>query len=264
MTDSTPHHAATVLGAILRDARRRRFMLREEPAALLGVSPDTVRAIEDGTHRVAPATIATLADLYRFGHAWALQRLLAFHTADDTEVRDDEPGHAHRLAACARQAGSVRWLSTLLLPPPVQTPHYAQAVAEHSTQLPGAPLPPPADTVYILDSRVIDRGSGTPAVMAEQLHHLLHLVDSGTEIRIVPADHPVPQPPGHLVEMTLPTGRVLARPGPDWVDYHRPGTWSARIDDAFHTTDPPSSLALLEQAARQHTWAAQPAHGRPQ
>ncbi|MEE1736484.1 Scr1 family TA system antitoxin-like transcriptional regulator [Streptomyces sp. BE147] len=261
MTDSTPHHAAAVLGAILSDARRRRFMLREEPAVLLGVSPDTVAAIEDGTHRIGPAAIATLTALYRFEPAWALQRLLAFRTADNTAVRDDEPGHAARLAACARQAARVRWLSTLLLPPPVQTPHYAQAVAEHSALLPGAPQLPPADTVYILDSHVIDRGSGTPAVMAEQLNHLLRMVDRGTEIRIVPPDHPFPQPPGHLVEMALPTGHVLARPGPDWVDYHRPGTWSARIDDAFHTTDPPSSRALLEQAARQHTWAALPVHG---
>ncbi|WP_326682744.1 helix-turn-helix domain-containing protein [Streptomyces sp. NBC_01237] len=261
MTDSKPHHTAAVLGAILSDARRRRFMLLAEPAALLGVSPDTVAAIEHGTHRISPAALAALAVLYRCGQdAWALQCLLVPGTPDDPAVQDKEPGHAARLAACTRQAGRVRWLSTTLLPPPVQTPRYARNVAEPSTLLPGAPLDPPADTVYILDSRVIERGSGTPAVMAEQLHHLLSLVDHGTSIRIVPAAHPIPQPPGHHVEMTLPGGPVLARPGPDWVDYQPPGTWSDRTDGVLGTTDPTSSRALLEQAARKHTWAARSVH----
>ncbi|MEV6421714.1 Scr1 family TA system antitoxin-like transcriptional regulator [Streptomyces sp. NPDC051662] len=248
-TEPTPR----VVGAILRDARERRMMLPEQPAELLGVAPETVLALESGRHCVSTAELTALTGLYRCGQdTWALRRLLALGTAGGDSARDSEPGYARRLAACAGSALSVRWLSTVLLPAALQTRDYARAVAERSTVRHGAPVPGTAAPLYVLDVRVIRRGSATARLMAEQVEHLLDLVDSGTRIRVVGEEHPIAQPPGHLVELDLPAGRVLARPGESGVDYHRSDSLAARIDAALAVTDRTSTYEALEQAAASH------------
>ncbi|MFF8917404.1 Scr1 family TA system antitoxin-like transcriptional regulator [Streptomyces sp. NPDC015032] len=261
MTRQQTCPTALVGGATLRDARERHMMLPEEPADLLGIGPDTVLAMESGSRAVSASAITALSRLYRCGaDTRALQRLMA-GAAEPETLRDGEPGHAPRLRACARQAASVRWLSTVRLPPPLQTRAYALAAEEHSTALRGAPLAPGGDTVYVLDSRVITCGSGTPSLMAEQLAHLMQLAGSGTVIRVVAEAHPIPQPPGHLVELTFPAGRVVAQPSEDGVTYHRSDGWSRTIDDAFKVTDPASSREALAQAAVLHRAGARTTTG---
>ncbi|MCX5103614.1 Scr1 family TA system antitoxin-like transcriptional regulator [Streptomyces sp. NBC_00439] len=250
---TTPEPAVQAVGAMLRTARLRRMMLPEQPAEYLGVPTQTVRDIEDGHRCVGVAELTALTSLYRCGQdRQPLWGLLIHAAAQARPARDDEPGHARRLDACIRQARCVRWLSTALLPAPLQTPGYARAVDEHSTYGGGAPVPPAACAVYVLDVRVIRRGSGTPRLMAEQVEHLLRLTERGTDIRIVGEDHPLPQPPGHLVEMELPAGRIVARPGGPGVDYHRGDTLAAHIDAALDVTDSYSSYGALEQAAAFH------------
>ncbi|MEV1042350.1 Scr1 family TA system antitoxin-like transcriptional regulator [Streptomyces sp. NPDC050204] len=249
---TTPEPAVQAVGAMLRTARLRRMMLPEQPAEHLGVPPQTVLDIEDGHRCVGVAELTALTSLYRCGQdRQPLWGLLIHAAAQARPARDDEPGHARRLDACIRQARRVRWLSTALLPAPLQTPGYARAVDEHSTYRNGAPVPPVACPVYVLDVRVIRRGSGTPRLMAEQVEHLLRLTERGTDIRIVGENHPLPQPPGHLVEMELPAGRIVARPGGPGVDYHRGDTLAAHIDAALDVTDS-SSYGALEQAAACH------------
>ncbi|WP_326742757.1 Scr1 family TA system antitoxin-like transcriptional regulator [Streptomyces sp. NBC_01768] len=250
---TTPEPAVQAVGAMLRTARLRRMMLPEQPAERLGVPTQTVLDIEDGHRCVTVAELTALTSLYRCDQdRQPLWGLLIHAAAQAKTARDDEPGHARRLDACIRQARRVRWLSTALVPAPLQTRDYARAVGEHSTHRGGAPVPPAARPVYVLDVRVIRRGSGTPRLMAEQVEHLLSLAKGGTDIRIVGEDHPIPQPPGHLVEMELPAGRIMAQPHGHGVDYHRGDTLAARIDAALAFTGHCSSSLALEQAAASH------------
>lgn len=251
MTSWTP--VTRVVGACLRHARESRMMLPEEPAELLGVTPQVLLALEEGRFEISTDVLADLTGLYRCeADEPGLRRLLAQRPEWNGMTRDREPGHARRLAACAQGAARVRWLSYEHLPAPLQTPHYAQAVAEPDAHLPGGPTPPAASVVYVLDSRVLHHGSGTARLMAAQLDHLLHLADQGTDIRVLPAPLARPQPAGHIVDITLPAGRVLARPSPEGVEYCRTLRFAAIIDTALRSTDQRSSREALYWAAASH------------
>ncbi|MFH9561218.1 Scr1 family TA system antitoxin-like transcriptional regulator [Streptomyces globisporus] len=251
MTLWTP--VARVVGAILRDARERRMMLAEQPAEQLGVTLQALLAIEEGRLELSPTTLAELTRLYGCEADEAgLRRLLAQRPEFNGMTRDRVPGHARRLAACARAAARVRWLSFEYLPAPLQTPHYAQAVAEPDAYLPGRRMPSAANVVYVLDNRVLHHGSGTARLMAAQLDHLLHLTEQGTDIRVLPTPLAPPHPAGHIVDITLPTGRVLARPSPEGVEYCRTLRFASIIDTALGSTDRRSSHEALDWAAASH------------
>lgn len=106
--------------------------------------------------------------------------------------------------------------------------------------------------MFLLDERVIQRGGDSARLMAEQLDHLLDLQDRGIDIRVVPESHSIAQPCGHLVEIGLPGGWVLARPGPEWVDYRATDHVAAGLDDAMGATDPDYSREALHRAAASH------------
>lgn len=249
MTLWTP--VARVVGACLRDAREGRMMLPEQAAELLGITPQALLAMEEGRCEISAGVLAELTGLYRCEEDEpGLRRLLAQRPEWNGITRDREPGHARRFAACAQSAVRVRWLSHELLPAPLQTPQYAQAAAEPGTVRPGAPRPPAGNTVYVLDSRVLLRGSGTARLMTAQLDHLLHLVEQGTDIRVLPEDHPsLPHLPDHIVDLAMPAGRVLARPGTEGVSYCSTLRFAAQIDDALGSTDQHSSREALHRAA---------------
>lgn len=251
MTSWTP--VTRVVGACLQHARESRMMLPEEPAELLGVTPQALLAMEEGRFEISTDVLADLTGLYRCeADEPGLRRLLAQRPEWNGMTRDREPGHARRLAACTQGAARVRWLSFEYLPAPLQTPHYAQAVAEPDAHLPGGPTPPAASVVYVLDHRVLHHGSGTARLMAAQLDHLLHLTDQGTDIRVLPAPLARPHPAGHIVDITLPAGRVLARPAPEGVEYCRTLRFAATIDTALGSTDRRSSREALDWAAASH------------
>ncbi|MFE8910901.1 Scr1 family TA system antitoxin-like transcriptional regulator [Streptomyces globisporus] len=241
-----------VVGACLRDARERRMMLPEQGADALGIDVPALLAIEEGRRRVSPTALDTLTGLYRYTGTQALRRLLAQHLDHAGVVRDQERGHGERLAACVDSASGVRWQSTVVLPGPLQTPAYARAVGEVPVTRPGAPRQPTGSAVYLVDERVIQRGSDEAGLMAEQLEHLLHLLDSGTDIRVLPGTCPVPQPAGHLVELHLPGGAVWARPGPDRVDYCATHGFAEVITNSLAGTDRGFSSEALSRAAAAH------------
>ncbi|MFE8910905.1 Scr1 family TA system antitoxin-like transcriptional regulator [Streptomyces globisporus] len=242
-----------VVGANLRDARERRMMLPEQPAELLGTTPQALLAIEEGRCEISTGTLADLTGLYRCrADEPGLRRLLAQRPEWNGMTRDREPGHARRLAACARAAARVAWLSYEHLPAPLQTPHYARAVAEPDASLSGAPRPPAAAAVYVLDPSVLHHGSGTARLMAEQLDHLLRLTEQGIDIRVLPTPLSQPQPAQHIVDITLPAGRILARPTPEGVEYCRTLRFAATIDAALASTDQRSSRDALYRAAISH------------
>ncbi|MFI1226212.1 MULTISPECIES: Scr1 family TA system antitoxin-like transcriptional regulator [unclassified Streptomyces] len=241
------------------------MMLPEQAAEALELNLPALLALEEGTDLISPTALETLTALYRSPDGAALRRLLVRHLGHaEAVVRDQEPGHARRFAACAASAGLIRWQSTVTLPGPLQTADYARAVGERSATRPGAPRAATGSAVYLVDERVIQRGSESARLMAEQLDHLLHLLDSGTDIRIVPGTRPVPQPVGHLVELHLPGGPVWARPGPDRVHYYGTSGFAAAITASLDTTDTTSSRDALRRAADAHRSLAAEPGGSPQ
>lgn len=249
-----------VVGACLHDARERRMMLPEQSAEALGIDLPSLSALERGDRRVTSRDLDTLTGLYRCADAdsEALRRLLALPPNGNGVVLDKEPGHARRFGACVDSASSVRWQSTDFLPAPLQTPHYALAVGEAPLARPGAPRDPAAPAVYVVDERVIQRGGKTAALMAEQVDHLLHLLDGGTDLCIVPGTSPFTQPPGHLVELHLPGGTVWARPGPGGVGYCDSSTFADTITASLDATTPDFTREALQRAATAHHALAAP------
>ncbi|MFE9968615.1 helix-turn-helix transcriptional regulator (plasmid) [Streptomyces sp. NBC_01724] len=254
MLRSETHPAARAAGGFLRDARERYYILPEQAAGLLRVSEESVIAMEAGHHGLSFEGIRLLCDLYRCSdEALALSTLAhapAIPTPADQEgvVRDLLPGHDRRLAGCTRQARRVRWLSTVLIPPPLQTAEYALAVGLPPIELPGVPLPGPEQTVFVLDEEVLVRGRITARLMARQLLHLLDVYD-GSDIRVVPGRMPMPRSSGHLVELLMPAGPVLARVDNTGVAYLPDSSLSARIDEIWSLTTPAASRNLLVRAA---------------
>ncbi|MYT82389.1 hypothetical protein YW3DRAFT_05773 [Streptomyces sp. MnatMP-M77] len=234
---SLPVPVTGVVGACLRDARERRIMLPEQAADALDISLPALLALEEGTSLISPAALETLTGLYRSPDGSALHLLLVRHFGrDGAVVRDGGTGHARRFAACADSAHLIRWQSTAILPGPLQTPHYARAVGE-------SPVP----------------RKGAPRATNRQLDHLQHLLDSGTDVRIVPGTRPLPQPAGHLVELHLPGGPFWARPGPGHVDYFGTSGFAAAITASLDTTDTAYTRDALKRAAHaHHALAAEP------
>ncbi|MEE1808198.1 helix-turn-helix domain-containing protein [Streptomyces sp. BE133] len=247
------HPAVRAAGGYLRDARERRYVLPEQAAALLAVSEETLLAMEAGHTRITSDGISRLCHFYRCPEDAQALRTLAHTLAapDDGDVagaaRDWTEGHHRRLAGCARQAREVRWLSTALIPPPLQTPEYARVVGCPSFALPDAPLPSP-HAVYVLDERILLTDRIVPEVMAPQLRYLLGL-DVG-EVRVVPGR--IAAPRGHLVELSMPAGPVFARPEHDGVLYlPADRRLSALISDTWDLTTPAASRELLVYAAQE-------------
>ncbi|MEV7959089.1 Scr1 family TA system antitoxin-like transcriptional regulator [Streptomyces sp. NPDC088141] len=248
------HPAVRAAGGYLRDARERRYVLPEQAAALLAVSEETLLAMEAGHARITAEAISRLCHLYRCPKdAQALRTLTHTLAAPDDGdaagvVRDWTEGHHRRLAGCARQAREVQWLSTALIPPPLQTTAYARAVGCPPFALPGAPLPSP-QTVFILDERILHTDRVAPEVMAQQLRYLLDLEDD--RVRVVPGR--IAAPKGHLVELRMPAGPAFARPEHHGVLYlpQDDGCLSALVSGTWDLTTPAATRELLLYAAQE-------------
>ncbi|MFG2631990.1 helix-turn-helix domain-containing protein [Streptomyces sp. NPDC048473] len=253
------HPAVRVAGGYLRDARERRYVLPEQAAALLAVSEETVLAMEAGRTGITSEDISRLSHLYRCPEdAQALRKLAHTLIAPAADIRHDAvaagavrdaaAGHHRRLAGCARQAREVRWLSTTLIPPPLQTSAYASAIGCPSFALPGAPLPSPGHTVYVLAERILHTQHVAPEVMAQQLRYLLDL--EGGEVRVVPGR--IAAPEGHLVELRMAAGSAFARPEHDGVVYlPQDGRLSVLVSGAWDLTTPAATRELLLYAAQE-------------
>ncbi|MFE5094640.1 Scr1 family TA system antitoxin-like transcriptional regulator [Streptomyces sp. NPDC056638] len=248
------HPAVRAAGGYLRDARERRYVLPEQAAALLAVSEETLLAMEAGHTRITSDGISRLCHFYRCPEDAQALRTLAHTLAvpDDGDVagaaRDWTEGHHRRLAGCARQAREVRWLSTALIPPPLQTPAYARAVGCPAFALPGAPLPSP-QTVFVLDERILLTDRVAPEVMAQQLRHLLDL--EGDQVRVVPSR--IAAPEGHLVELRMAAGPAFARPEHHGVSYlpQGDGRLSDLVSGTWDFTTPAATRELLLYAAQE-------------
>ncbi|MEU9763470.1 hypothetical protein AB0D98_27890 [Streptomyces sp. NPDC047987] len=242
------HPVIRAIGAYLRDARERRYILPAEPAELLATNEETVLAMEAGHHPITVDDLDILCCLYLCTmDAGALKRLARAAESSQGSVADDVTGHHRRLAGCARQAVKVRWLSTGLVPAPVQTDAYAQAVSTPSWALPGAPLDLRSEPQILLDERVLYPKSIRSDVMAKQLQWLLQ---GDCTVRVMPGR--IKARSDRMVVMTLPAGFVLAQPSSRSVLYRACEQPPASVAALWDQTTPHCSRYLLQRAVEWH------------
>jgi transcriptional regulator with XRE-family HTH domain len=263
-------------GAELRHHRERKGLSQAELARLLFITASHLANLECGYRRIS-------IELAR-----EVDRILE---TGDFFVRNIAAGRGpaapeSRLAmgTLEQQAVVIRDWDAQFLPGLLQTPAYAQALAQTkdapkaspdgrqqhgATRVRTTPLHPGATTpTYraILGESVIRRPVGSPAVMADQLHLLLLLAGSGRiDIRVLPLRaEPHSALASALRIMTLQDGTILAH-----LQSHEAVTrssdpavlataWITR--DLLHTAalPPDASLTLITTAHNEYAKAAPP------
>ncbi|MFI7087657.1 Scr1 family TA system antitoxin-like transcriptional regulator [Streptomyces anulatus] len=251
------HPIAHVIGAILSDAREHTRLTLDEATDHLGTGAGRVGHIETGRLSATSHELQRLCDLYGVPEqAPALHQLAEgrWHPAAGGDARavpraDRDSGFADRLAAVARQSVRVRWLSTHLVPPPLQTPAYATAVHQ---PIPARPWPElRRQDVVVLDESVVRRGKATAGLMCDQISHLLTLQCAGAQIHVAPALFP----PGSYAELTLQSAVMVVVSG-GFTDavYQATTALATHIDHALADPDPDPdrSRRLLTEAYAHH------------
>lgn len=258
-----PHPVVLVVGANLRDARERRYILLEQAAELLGIDPETYCAIEAGHLAITPADIHHLCALYGSHDTHALMEMAAVVCSSPVRTgqawpepdrssavpfRDDVEGHGRRLNAVFRQATRVRWLSTVLVPPPLQTPEYAAVLRQPPASLPGAPLTHAPHQTFVLAESVIGAGEHGPELMGRQVAHLSDLRTPGITIHIIG----VLFDSVSIAELTMAAGTVLVT-GWEPPTYQAGTALSLHLDAAVAAaTSTAGSGHLIERALARH------------
>lgn len=249
------HPVAHVIGAILSDAREHARLTLDEATHHLGTGAGRVGDIETGRLPATRHELQRLCDLYCVPEeAPALHQLTdrRWQPAAGSDSRavprtDRDSGFASRLAAVARQSVRVRWMSTHLVPPPLQTSAYAAAVHQPPPTRPWPELR--RQDAVVLDESVVRRGSATAGLMCEQISHLLTLQCDGARIHVVPALFP----PGSYAELTLhDTVTVVVTGGFTDAVYQATTALAAHIDHALDQPDPDRSRRLLTEAYAHH------------
>ncbi|MFD3970313.1 Scr1 family TA system antitoxin-like transcriptional regulator [Streptomyces cyaneofuscatus] len=246
------HPVAHVVGAILGDARQHARLTLGEAARRLGTHAERLDHIESGRHPATSAELRRLCRLYGVAdQAPALHRLAEGPPTARTDSRavhrtDRDTGFADRLAAVARQCVRVRWLSTHLVPPPLHTPAYGAAVHQTSPTRPWPELR--GQDVVVLDESVVRRGSATPALMCEQISHLLTAQHNGAQIHVVPGLFP----PGSYAELTLDSAMTVVTGGFTDAVYQATTALTTHIDHALDQPDTDRSRRLLTEAYAHH------------
>lgn len=196
------------LGQELRRLREERRMSREEAAAYIGVQPPTMSRIELGRQGIRVANIRLLLMLYRVEspESDALLRL-----ASEANQRgwwasygDTMPDWFRSFVGLESDATEIWTYQPELVPGLLQTPNYVRAVvrgAQETVEPPElerqvelriarqARLDSDDPPVYraLLNEAVLHRAIGGPAVMAEQLGHLIDMAARPhVTLRIVP------------------------------------------------------------------------------
>lgn len=182
------------LGAELADLRRQADMSLREVGEHLDWSASTLCRIENGMRDSTPEEIAALLVIYKVTGAKNDRMVNMARTLDQSGWCEVSPaGLSVQLAAlCAfeKEATKIGGLAMIAIPGLLQTANYTRAL------MAGAEVPPdsiekrvstrlerqailsrrqPPVLHMILDEAVLHRAIGGPAVMAEQLRHLVEM-----------------------------------------------------------------------------------------
>ncbi|MEW1551596.1 Scr1 family TA system antitoxin-like transcriptional regulator [Streptomyces tsukubensis] len=209
-----------MVGTYLRAQRRRRGLLLRDMAHALGWTTRAAARLEAGQTVPSADVLQRLLTEYRAPDTDDAVRALwdLAHIGGDYAV-DAAPGWFERVAGCEFEADRITAFSAWNIPHLVQTEGYA--THWWTNTLVGHVPPPDAiaarmlpaghdkEVLILLEETVLLRRTD-PAVMTEQLDHLLHLaVHTRTSIRIVPLHAGVIPPHGTLTVLELPNRRCL-------------------------------------------------------
>ncbi|MBC2874048.1 MULTISPECIES: Scr1 family TA system antitoxin-like transcriptional regulator [Streptomyces] len=191
--------AAVVVGAYLRFLRERMGRTLHEAGRAVRRTASTISRIETrGALEVTGADVDVLLRLYGL----PATRVEAVHQLLDARgemLYDPGDGWHDRLAAVERMATAISTYQATVIPAALRTAAYDAALMvigrDHSAPLrrrflkdPPQRRPPGLYTAF-LDTSVLRRPMGGPEVMADQLDHLLTLLQSRRiGLRVVPTE----------------------------------------------------------------------------
>lgn len=193
----TPTPRRKRLGQHLRDVRERAITSSEAVADLLRVDTATISRYETGYLRPSWPSVLAILQMCRGTDEDRARALELWDDAGQRAVRLSVPaGSSKEFRAFLRaesEADTMRVLSALVVHGLLQTPAYTRAIHDsgHRFRDPDGKVeryvaarinrqkrlegPEPLQMHALLDEAVIRRVVGGPAVMAEQLRHLLDL-----------------------------------------------------------------------------------------
>lgn len=193
----------------LRDMREAAGKSRQEAAARLGKNPSQLGHLETGRNLPAPADVEVLLEFYGYPERIAGFRELLRAAKRGRDwwrgLRDAVPDWFDLYLGLESSAVQLASYDSLVVPGLLQTPAYAEAIirdgdpgvteAEVARRVelrlarqqlldrPEAPL----RVWSVLDEAVLHRPVGGPAVLREQLHHLVALAHRPTiDIQVLP------------------------------------------------------------------------------
>ncbi|MFC8883216.1 Scr1 family TA system antitoxin-like transcriptional regulator [Streptomyces cinereoruber] len=223
-----PGFAPTLIGMYLSQVRSLRQLSRAEVARRMGISVSEVGAWERGSPRLASrSNIGRYLDACGVHDRRLVQTLARMlpggvASASPSVFWDDGPGNADRAALLMTRAEAVQCFTSDRIPEPFQTEGYAAAWPVHRLLATcagpkGLEIPYPRAGVgtkrwtLVLDEAVLGRTRGRPAMMAEQLGHLLELSRAPhVEVRVLRLDAALALPVAFLA------GHRLADQGTLW------------------------------------------------
>ncbi|GAA1963895.1 helix-turn-helix transcriptional regulator [Amycolatopsis minnesotensis] len=209
MTDQRPTVRARELGEALRAALEKAGVTGKEVARELQWSQSEVSRMLSGKRGVRESDVATLLGYCRIGGAEHKRLLKLCEEAN-------KPGwwqqYGSRLPMQLRtyldhedKAIAIHEFAPTVVPGLLQTSDYARAVIACSANMPGNEIDNrvaakidrasifnrsrPARCIFYLHEFVLRLPAGGPAVMSDQLHHLLRMsVRQSISLRVLPAD----------------------------------------------------------------------------
>lgn len=182
------------LGAELTDLRTQAGMTIRDVTNRLGWSPPTLSRIENGLRDSTSEEIASLLVVYKITGARHDRLVRLARTIDQPGWWETSatglPGQLIALRAFEAEATKIAEFGLVLVPGLLQTPGYVRAVME-SGRVPADSIDDrvavrlerqrildrrdPPEVQVIIDEIVLGRALGGPAVMADQVRHLVRM-----------------------------------------------------------------------------------------
>lgn len=205
MTRQNIRAKARGLGAELADLRAQAGMTLREVGDRLGWSAPTVCRIENGTRDTTPEEVAALLVVYKITGARNDRLVELARTIDQSGWWETStsglPGQLTALCAFEAEATKITEVGIVLIPGILQTAEYARAVME-ATKVPDHLIESmvavrlgrqailsrhnPPELHVIIDEAALHRTLGGPAVMADQLRHLIrHAVRPNITVQVL-------------------------------------------------------------------------------
>jgi transcriptional regulator with XRE-family HTH domain len=194
-----PSRRKRKLGMHLRDVRDKAGVEMSDAAGVLRVSQSTVSRFETGYLRPGWAVLQTLLSAYQASDGDRAAAVTLWEKAEESVARLDLPGSTpkeYRLFLRAEiEATAERVIAPLVVPGPLRTPDYAEALhrAGHRFHDPSVRVARyvatelrrgqrladahPLRLHVLLDELALRREVGGPAVLREQLEHLVAMAN---------------------------------------------------------------------------------------